>query len=201
MMAQDSALRTSKYHDMVRNKNEEIFDWFDGLVEEDVKKMQAEFDPAGIDYWKNKMEWWKFVYADANLYMGTDRQVPDVALNPPKKPTVACVKNYYPDGVFGQIYLAAFQKNWEEGAKMFDMTSLENAMKQTKVMRQVGDAIQSDKQEEALKIVEDLDKKVTDLIDNYDNCGKADDPSMVYHQANHDFWQYIIDEINKEFSI
>jgi len=159
-------------------------------------------DEKERDYWRKKLEFWKFVYTKANSVMGTDRQPPDGLLNPqlPPIPSVECIKRYLPEGVSGDIYLAVWKKQWEK-VSLFDTSSLDNAMMKTKYRGTVGKLIQNGDQAGAVDVIESEDKKVVALIENYEQCGKAEDPSMVFHKRQHEFWKYIITEINNEFAI
>merc|ERR1712194_212280 len=55
------------------------------------------------------------------------------------------------------------------------------------------------KQEEAVALLQSDDKYVTDHMENMKLCGKEGDASMVFHQAHHEFYQYLINHVNDEF--
>jgi len=119
------------------------------------------------------------------------------------EPTVECIRyqNNYMNSRFHPS-----KGSWEELANRFVYptdSDWEAIMMLTRgsVRRDVGNLIQNFEQEEAIKLVQGFDKEVVDHIENLKACGKGDDSSLVFHEATHKFYQYIITNINKEFEV
>merc|ERR550539_996058 len=69
----------------------------------------------------------------------------------------------------------------------------------SKTRQEVGNLIQDFNQQGALEFISEQDKLVIDIIENYEQCGKENDDSLVYWRAQHAMYQYIVDQINREF--
>merc|ERR1719361_1016631 len=90
-----------------------------------------------------------------------------------------------------ELFVYPEDSNWEEanmllwGVKRAELRKL----------------IQDYKHDEAVKLIQGFDQKVLDHMENLKACGKQDDPEMTFTEAHHKFYQYIINQVNKEFRV
>merc|ERR1719491_236953 len=128
---------------------------------------------------------------------------PEIVIAEPD-PAVECNTRYRPDQLNSTINEQIGRGNWEEAKRLLvSRTSLETALFVTRgrVRADVSTLCRDFKQQEALTLVLSYDQPVLDHIENLKACGKGDDPSMSFHKAHHQLYQYIIDQINLEFQV